>query len=70
MSIICKRTSKDNDFLCELVRKRDSKLERQKMIAETVEEMNQLNVFIDSARSVQKVLEESMGVKTSQMEIK
>ena len=70
VSTICKKAKENGNYLRELVRKRDEKAARQVVVAETVQEMNQLNVFVDSAGSVRKVLADAMDVKVSEQEIR
>jgi len=70
VSTICKKAKENGNYLRELVRKRDEKAARQVVVAETVQEMNQLNVFVDSAGSVRKVLADAMDIKVSEQEIR
>lgn len=43
---------------------------QQKVISDTICEMNQYNVFIDSARSVKKALEDGLGATAKEHEIR
>lgn len=70
ISTLCKRAQKNQNFLQELMTQRDQKATRHQVIAETIVEMNQLNVFVDSAREVRKALMDTTGADVKEPEIR
>ena len=70
VSSLCKKAQNNQSFLKELVADREAKAERRRQIGQTVLEMNQLNVFVDSARSVKKVLLEGLDMEASERQIR
>ena len=70
VSSLCKKSQNNQSFLKELVADREAKAERRRQIGQTVLEMNQLNVFVDSARSVKKVLLEGLDMEASERQIR
>ena len=49
---------------------RNDKAEKAKDIQNTVDEMNNANVFIDSATSIKKHLSDIMGIESDEKEIR
>ena len=70
VSALCKKAEKKPGFLKELMNARDDKAEKAKDIQNTVDEMNNANVFIDSAASIKKHLSEVMDIKSDEKEIR
>ena len=52
VSALCKKAENNKGFLKELVAKRDSTLVRRQAISDTILEMQELNIHIDSVKSV------------------
>ena len=59
--ILCKKAYKNKEFLKDMMSVRDERRLRRQVIRDKVTEMNQLNVFVDSAAFVQKKLLEDKG---------
>ena len=70
VSALCKKAEKKRGFLQELMNARDDKAEKAKDIQNTVDEMNNSNVFIDSAASIKKHLSDIMGIESDEKEIR
>jgi len=70
VSALCKKAEKKRDFIQELMNSRDDKDEKAKDIQNTVDEMNNANVFIDSATSIKKHLSDIMGIESDEKEIR
>ena len=59
---LCKRAEKDRSFLREMMEARELGERRRQSIGQKIIEMNEHNVFVDSADSVQKALKEDLKV--------
>jgi hypothetical protein len=70
VSALCKKAEKKRGFLQELMNARDDKAEKAKDIQNTVDEMNNSNVFIDSAASIKKHSSDIMGIESDEKEIR
>jgi hypothetical protein len=67
--ILCKKANKNKEFLKDMMNLREEKGRRRQVIQEKVTEMNQLNVFVDSAAFVQKELLKDKELLATEQEI-
>ena len=67
--LVCK-VQKNKKLLDELVDKRDLTERRRKTIAGVVSKMNELDTFVDSAKTVKKTIEETHKLQTTDGEIR
>jgi len=64
--IICKKIERNCECLDELLCLREAKTGHLKLFSDTVLEMNELNVFIDSAWAVKKAIADGLGEDASE----
>jgi len=55
--ILCKKAKKNNAFFKDMINLREEKVQKREVIQRKVLDMNQLNVFVDSADHVKRALQ-------------
>ena len=55
--ILCNKAKKNSAFFKEMINLREEKVQKREVIQQKVLDMNQLNVFVDSADHVKRALQ-------------